>query len=280
MNKTAFISGIILLLAFSFNSCKDEEPTAPILPPMTSMSSDFSVPSNSTKSADVVNLSSVNYGVSAFTVGYWNLVLGVTLAIPVASFYKSFENKPIYLGDKSWEWKYSVIVLAGNYNARLVGTIRQTDIKWEMYITKSGVGAFSEFKWFEGTSDLDGNAGQWLLYESPTVNEKVIQIDWTRTNDIIGDIRYTYVRESDNDDPNQLSADSNIQYGLQEGDYNAFYHVNYNTRNNESNPFYDVLIEFSSTLYYGRIKAGHYFLDTADPKWHCWNGEGDDIPCP
>jgi hypothetical protein len=280
MKKFAIGTGLILIMAFSFSHCKKDNPKAPTLPPKETMSTNFSVPVKTSKSGIKGDPTQVNYGVSALTAAYWNAVLGITLAVPVATFYKSFESTPKYLGDKKWQWEYSVIVVGGTYDGRLVGTVRQNDVKWEMFVSKTGVGAFAEFMWFEGTSNLDGNGGQWILYESPTVNEKVIQIDWTRTNDTIGNIKYTYVRESDNGVAAQLSLNSYINYGLQEGDYNAFYNIHFNTRDNEANPFYDVLIEWNTTQFYGHIKAGAYFSDSADPQWHCWDGNGNDVVCP
>lgn len=280
MKSLAINSVLILSTVLIFNTCQKDNTKAPTLPPKETMSVNFSIPAKAAKSGEKSDPAKINYSVSALTTGYWNTVLGITLAVPVAAFYKSFENSPAYLGNNSWQWKYSVIVLAGNYDARLVGTIRQNDVKWEMYVSKSGIGSFNEFLWFEGTSSLDGNGGQWILYESPTTNEKVIQIDWTITNDKAGNIKYTYIRESSNGDSNQLSVDSYINYGLQEGAYNAFYNIHYNIRSNEANPFYDVIIEWSTTQYFGHIKAGNYFNDSADPQWHCWDENGNDVTCP
>ena len=48
-------------------------------------------------------------------------------------------------------------MFGATYTARLTGEIRTDDIQWEMYITRTGINAYAEFKWYEGTSDLDGN---------------------------------------------------------------------------------------------------------------------------
>jgi hypothetical protein len=117
--------------------------------------------------------------------------------------------------------------------------------------------------------------GQWILNHSYADQAGVLQIDWSKTGDEIGDITYTYIHEADNADPNQLTAGSHLSYGLTENDLNAFYTVVYNTRNRAEEDM-TVNIEWSSTEYNGRIKAEHYFQDTA---WHCWDSQGNDVDC-
>jgi len=48
----------------------------------------------------------------------------------------------------------------------------------------------------------------------------------------------------------------------------------------ENHLFEDVNIEWNTTQFYGHIKAGAYFSDSADPQWHCWDGNGNDVVCP
>lgn len=280
MKKFTISLAVLFLAVVLLNSCEKKDEKPPELPPYNSMAIDFSKLSNDTKSTDGINLtdaSKLNFALSAITVSYWNFILGVTLAVPVASFYKSFDTEPTYLGNKKWQWGYTVTTIGGNYNARLIGTIGQSDVTWEMYISKSGIGGFEEFLWFEGTSNLDGKSGQWILNESPLEKQAVLQIDWTRTSDVVGNVKYTYIRESDNGIVEQLSNGSYLNYGLAEGDYNAFYTIHYNTRDKEANPFMNVNIEWSTTVYNGRIKAEHYYSNT---DWHCWDSLGSDAVCP
>jgi len=274
---------IKFLLLFGFvvvliSSCeKNNQDEAPQLPPYESMVVDFSKFTTTDKSApgnEETNTSG-NYTLSAITVGYWNLVLGLTLAVPVASFYQSLSHSPVYLGNKTWQWEYNCTGLANTYHSRLLGIIRDSDIKWEMYISKDGVGSHGEFLWYEGTSNLDGMDGQWKLYHSYADQEGVLQIDWSKTGDEIGEIKYTYIHVADNADPNQLTAGSYLSYGLTENDLNTFYTVVYNTRNRTEEDM-TVKIEWSSTEYNGRIKAEYYFLDSL---WHCWDSQGSDVVC-
>ena len=77
----------------------------------------------------------------------------------------------------------------------LLGTLEADQVKWEMYITKTGIEPFDEFLWFEGTSKIDGKSGQWILYHSAAFPEKTVQIDWKKEAEEVGEIKYTYVRE-------------------------------------------------------------------------------------
>jgi hypothetical protein len=278
MKKT--IKGLLLFgfVAILISSCeKNKQDEAPQLPPYESMVVDFSKFTTTGKSAsgiDEIN-TTVNYVTSAITVGYWNLILGLTLAVPVASFYQSFSHSPEFLGNKTWQWEYDCTGFANTYHSRMLGMIRESDIKWEMYISKDGVGGHDEFLWFEGTSNLNGMDGQWKLCHSYADQEGVLQIDWSKTGDEIGAVTYTYIHEADNADPNQLTVGSYLSYGLTENALNAFYTVVYNTRNRTEEDM-TVNIEWSSTEYNGRIKAEHYFHDAL---WHCWDSQGNDVVC-
>ncbi len=278
-----YLSGLLglLFVLFVFSACEkdeDETGTPPAIPPYETMSTDFGTFTDKTKTAETLltDTTKWNYALAGITAGYWNIMLTVTLAVPVASFAESFKNEAVFIGDKTWEWSYEVKGFAATYKARLTGQMRPDDIKWEMYVAKEGVGEHAEFKWFEGTSALDGNSGQWVLYHSYEVQEPVLQIDWKKSGEEIGEIKYSYIRASDNGDKKQLSKDSYIQYGLTEEGYDAFYNIHYTTRDIEAEGFLDVNIEWSTTNYNGRIKAEHYFNNA---EWHCWDNLGYDAVC-
>ncbi|NJO89752.1 MAG: hypothetical protein HC831_12985 [Chloroflexia bacterium] len=276
-----FLKGLLVIAFLSFiaTSCekKEDVETAPVLPPYESMKVDFGKMANGKKSVTDIN-SSVNFAAAGITVGVWNVMLTLTLAVPVGAFAHSFSTEPVYLGDLKWQWSYDVNVFGGKYNARLTGTIRTNDVKWEMYIAREGINSFPEFLWFEGTSDLDGNSGQWVLYHSYEVQEAVLQIDWQKEADQIGDVKYTYIRETDNGSQDQLANGSYLNYGLQDATFNAFYTIHSVTRANlATEGFKDIFIEWSTTTYDGRIKSELYYGDT---DWHCWDTEGLDIICP
>ena len=60
-----------------------------------------------------------------------------------------------------------------------------------MYISREGIGAFSELLWYQGTSNLDGKSGQWVLNHSQAFPEPMLQIDWTVSGSDVGNIKYT-----------------------------------------------------------------------------------------
>lgn len=272
----------IAMMNLTFISCEmKEENTPPELPPYESMAIDFSnFKVNESSDSKVVMKSTAeetmeNWEFAAGNIGFWNLLLTGTLAVPVAAFYHSFSHQPVFLGDATWQWTYNVTGFTSTYTARLLGIVRSNDVKWEMYISKEGVGGYGEFLWYEGVSDLDGNGGQWILYHSYEFQEEVLQIDWERTGDVVGGIRYSFVRELKNNREIEPFNGSYLEAGLLEGDLNAYYNVHfYETLFIKD--FVDVMIEWSTYEYYGRVKADYKF---GDENWHCWNSYGYDTEC-
>ena len=270
------LSAILLLLAIA--GCKDDEnqDQAPVLPPYESMVIDFGELANETKSASIVNseVTHVNWTYSAVSVGLWNVIIGTTFAVPVAAFKNAINHTPQRIDDSSWQWTYTVDGFTSQYTARLVGILQSGQVKWEMYVTKTGINAFDEFMWFEGTSQLDGMSGQWILYHSPTFPEEVVQIDWEKSGEEIGQVKYTYVRElNDNREPANFK-NSYLIYGLQDETFDAF--VTIHAFNEQSASFADSQIEWSRSDYSGRVMAEHFFSDS---EWHCWDSSGADTIC-
>ena len=128
----------LAILNIMLVSCERQEKTPPELPPYESMAIDFSKFLQNEKGADglksAYDNTTVNYGFAALNVGFFNLILTVTLAVPVAAFYHSFSVEPVFLGDATWQWSCDYRALSATYHARLTGQVRDEDIKWEMYI--------------------------------------------------------------------------------------------------------------------------------------------------
>lgn len=265
----AVISVMLIVTA-----CEQEEKEKPpTLPPYESMAVDFSSFMNQHKSTDAP-LAGDNFTFAKNTVGFWNLLLTVNLVVPVQAFYQSFRHSAAFLGENTWQWTYNVTGFSATYTARLVGKLRENDIKWEMYIAKAGIDPFNEFLWYEGTSARDGMSGQWILYHSHEFQEKVLQIDWEKESDQIASLTYTALRELKDDRTTEPFKGSYLTYGLQEGDYNAFYNVHFYDIWTTS--FVDAYIDWSTTEYNGRVKAQYHFQDT---EWHCWDNSGADALC-
>ena len=270
--KKLFSIVLIGTLLFGSYSCENNKETAPEIPPYESMAIDFS--QFTTKAAG--DTTQLNYVSAGLTVFVWNVMLTGTLVVPVAAFAHSFQYEPEYMGDATWEWKYDVTGFVNTFKARMVGKIISDVVQWEMYISKEGIDPHEEFLWFEGTSNLAGDGGQWIIYHSYALQVPVLQIDWEKTGDEVGNIQYTYIRESDNGDQSQLTAGSYLTYGLTDNYFNAFYNIQFSNRSAPAETK-TVNIEWSTTEYYGRIKAPHYFQ--GDNNWHCWDNTGYDMVC-
>jgi hypothetical protein len=262
-------------------SCERQKDKAPELPPYSSMVIDFDqFKVNDSKSA-VDGLKStetgtvVNFVYAGLNIVVFNVILTGALVVPVAAFYNSFTHDPVFLSDATWQWSYDYNSFGGTYHARLTGQVRSSDVKWEMYISKDGIGAFPEFKWFEGTSLLDGSGGQWILNVSYAFQEPLLQIDWTRSGEDVGEIQYTIVRELNNDRTPNLQYQSFIKAGFTAAELNAFYTIHVYDAANTAD-FVDVFIEWSTTTYNGHVKSSSYYKDDA---WHCWDSYGYDISC-
>lgn len=279
------ISSLLALavLNLMFVSCEQQDKdTPPEIPPYESMFTDFSqfkvneanqsIPVSFAKSTEEGSM--VNYGFSALEVGFFNIVIGLTLVVPVAAFAASFKNEPVYLGDATWQWSYDVEGFAKTHKARLVGQIRSEDILWEMYIAVEGIGGHPEFLWFNGTSDLDGHGGQWTLNHSYQFQEPVLQIDWESDGSDVGEIKYTYVREKNNQGEVEKGKGNYVQAGKLVGDLDAYYDIHIYNETQED--FIDVNIEWSTTEYNGRVMCPEFFKDS---DWHCWDGYGYDVAC-
>ena len=151
----------------------------------------------------------------------------------------------------------------------MTGQIRSTDVKWEMYISREGVGGFPEFLWFEGTTKLDGKSGQWILTHSQEQQVPMLQIDWTKEGSTVGSIKYTYIKTGDS------FKDSYIEYGLTTNTLNAYYTIHY--YDSSYLQFFDLNVEWNSTLHNGRVKSQGHFGTT---DWYCWDGNFLNVTCP
>lgn len=278
MKTKSKLSVILLLLTLFFTSCKKEESAqAPAIPPAETMVIDFGNLANANKSAQIAEnalVTKTNWIYSAASVGIWNVIIGTTFTVPVAAFKASFNQTPAKINNNSWEWTYSVNGFTSQYTARLVGTLETDQVKWEMYISKTGVDSFDEFLWFEGTSALDGKSGQWILYHSADFPEKTVQIDWQKTGDKVANIKYTYVRELNDQRQTDKFNGSYLIYGLQDATFDAY--VTIHAYNFQTESFTDTSIEWSTSDFSGHVKAEQYFNDTA---WHCWDSAGNDTDC-
>ena len=269
---------IIVFSASLLTSCKKDKGNPPSLPPAGSMTIDFNNFSSGTKSAVAdmpKGVNEINWTYAALMAGYWKTVIAGTLAVPVGAFKLAVDQTPTFVSDKTWQWNVTVSVLSVSYTARLTGQIRSSDVLWNMYVSKTGAGSFSDFLWFTGTSNLDGTGGQWVLNFSPAYNEPVLQINWTGSGTTVTYVKYTYVRAQTSDTPRVADTfkDSYIEYGSTTGTYNSTYHISFYYLTET----YEAWVEWSSAGIIGRDKCLKFF---GDSNWHCWDALHVDATCP
>jgi hypothetical protein len=279
MKRLLVILLVFVLSGSIFVGCKKDKGDPPALPPTTSMIIDFSNFVSAKKSVTVGDIKSIeavsnsNWVFAASLAVFWNTILTINLVVPVAAFKLAVDNKPVYLDNKKWQWSYSLNLVGATYKARLTGQIRTSDINWEMYVSKEGAGAFAEFLWFSGTCDLDVKSGQWILNNSQSFQEPMLQIDWTVSGTDIGNIKYTYIRELNDNRVTEPFKGSYIEYGLTSNTLNAYYNIHFY----ESiilKAFVNANIEWSTTNHNGHVKAYYHYQDN---NWHSWDGNGNDI---
>jgi hypothetical protein len=281
MKKYLSLAIIVFFALYIGSGCKKDKGNPPVLPPVESMIIDFSNFESGKKSEPVINVTkgieNSSWEFSALVAGFWNTILVLNLAVPVATFDRATDNAPAYLDNKTWQWSYDVPVtinqVSVTYKARLTGQITATEVIWKMYISKTGTGAFAEFVWYEGTSKLDGTSGKWIINHSSQYPEPMINIDWTKSASDIGTIKYTYVRTLNNTRVPDTFRNSYIEYGLTSASLNAYYNIHYYT----GVDFSDVNIEWNTTTHNGRVKSFGFF---GDQDWNCWDANRVNTVCP
>ncbi|MFB6318555.1 hypothetical protein [Saccharicrinis sp. FJH54] len=263
---------LLLLLALIIASCTKKE-DALVLPPENSMEMDFSS-FTSTKSAEITEGTIINHAYAGLNIAFWNTVLYVNLAVPVASFKTAFSHIPVKTGEKMWEWTYTVEGFSGAYTARLTGEIITDSVEWKMYITKTGIGAFNEFMWYSGKSATDRSGGYWVLNRNNEFPEKMLRIDWKYEDDEVGDIQFTIVRELNDERQPEKNSGAYIHHGRTQEYYNAYYDIH--IFNDQVSDFVDVNIRWNRSVFDGQVKSPSFFNDE---DWHCWNSDGYDQDC-
>jgi hypothetical protein len=272
MKKSLIITLVFVLSGVLMHSCKKDPGDPPAIPPAGTMAIDFSNFEEAKKGDVEISVpkgtNKSNWEFSAGIALFWKSVMYTTLAVPVTAFQLAASQDPVYIENRTWEWNYSATVLSESYDAKLTGQIGETNIIWKMYITKGGTGGYENFLWFEGTSEFDGNSGQWILYYSPTSPGAVLQIDWTKTGLEVGTIKCTYVKAGDQ------YKDSYIEYGQTSNTLNEYYTIHW--YNPSVQQFYDLNVEWSKTLHNGRVKCPAYF---GTESWYCWDSNFLNVTC-
>jgi hypothetical protein len=273
LSKMIFI--LILLTLFIFFSCSTEEPITPTeqspdIPPQSTFIMDFSEFPDTTspelfgKILSPDTLQRTNWKWAAFHVSFWNTILTITLAVPVAAFGEAFNHQPVQQPDGSWLWSYSVFVGGAVHTAKLFGKAVGNGVEWRMLLTKQGF--YEDFEWYAGFSNLPLTEGNWTLNKDPNDPVPFLYITWHRNaQQNTADIKYTNII------PQDPGNGSYIFYGItNDNPYNRFYDI----FGQEENRIID--IEWNYENLFGRVMDPLRF---GDPDWHCWNEQLFNIDC-
>lgn len=259
-----FLFILFIIVSIIFTSCKKDK-TPPPLPPEFTFNTDLSNQSTkTTKSLDTT--APVTYGnviYAGLNVVFWNIVIWVNLAVPVAAYSEALKTEAEYVSKNKWKWEFSKQIdsgyYKGSYTCELYAKLNDNDIAWSMYISKAG--EYTNFLWYTGTSTLDANSGSWYLKN--VYKQDYIEIVWSRnTTNNTAQIKYSIVQ----DVPEKGSY---IEYGSTTNtNYNVYYKIFGSKDNNLVN------IEYNTTNKNGRVSNALHFKDAG--QWHCWDKDAKD----
>ncbi|WP_420578538.1 hypothetical protein [Ekhidna sp.] len=257
---------ILIIPLFIFSSCSDDDGTTqdpkPEMPPQSSMAPNFdNFEDDGGRIAEITN-----WTYAATSVGVYSTILYSNLVVPVTAFKVGLNQEATYESDTElWVWEYDVLVAnKGTYNVRLTADVDGSDVDWTGYVSLDG--SFVDFVWFEGESNLDADAGSWVLYESPETPSPWLSVSW-----------------SDDESTGVANSEFTIQ---KEGDYfgsSIAYEANANATYNrgvmiiDTNASNTIEVDWNSPSGEGRVKSEAYFQDSA---YHCWDETLNDTDCP
>jgi len=257
---------LMLSISILFTACNSdneaEQDPKPVLPPEYSMApnfDDFKADNNQR------NQTIENWFYSALNVGVYSAILTGGLAIPVTAFKATMSQNPIYDTDSGvWVWETSFSNNNNDFSIRLTADVVDNNVSWMGLISSSSANV-EDFVWFEGQSNLDGNSGSWILYESPQNPSAWISTEWSRNEaQTAANANFTIEKEGD-------LLGSYINYARDdESDLNRMVEI-LNTKSGDL-----IEIFWNSELKYGRVKSVNYYNDT---EFHCWDGDLQDTSC-
>lgn len=271
MKKFRFvlILGMLLFVA-GFQSCTQENQAlkAPKIPDTKMLAMDF----NGFDTVDPDHRSFSNWFHAAVNVYFWTRTVVEVLKVPVVALVGALHQHPIYQGEDTWLWSYSITVPEGEYHIELYGTLTDmNEIQWRMYVSKTG--DFSDFLWFSGATAYDESYSNWMLNTfsqdpaDPFNEMEFIKIEYQKDlGNETEQIRYT------NSIPGHDGNGGYIQYGTQTvDDYPVFYDIYKIEEDNFT------LIQFNPETKNGRVNDQKRFHND---EWHCWDENTNDIDCP
>lgn len=268
MNAVRKISVLLVALFVSLSSCNNDaefDPgVAPEIPPVSSMVMDVEGftegPAGSTIHEGRV-MTQVNWTLAAVQVGFWNTILALNMAVPVAAFTASIDQTPVFDRDEGvWVWTFDYDFVGRTYSSRLTANVNGTEVDWKMYISEEN--GFQDVLWYSGTMQVDGTSGYWILSKNGNNPTEYLRIDWEIESNEVGSIRYEVIETG------APEIGSYIQYGrIAGGNYNVFYDIVLTNTDKSAE------IEWNSDTGAGRVEYD------GNGVFFCWDENFDDVEC-
>lgn len=241
MKKTGKIVTITILCCVTlFAGCEKEKEKGPELPPMSAFVIDLEDFKTDVQEKKVDTKS--NFHLVTGVISYWNLLLSLSMAIPVAAYAEAFNHDAERVDNDTWQWSYSV---NETYSARLTADLKNDSIYLTMFVTKKD--GYEDLVWYTGRCDILRTNGEWTVYDIPLNSETAwLKIEWNADYETeTFDIKYSNVK------PGTEHTGSYIEYGITDGqDYNAFY----NLYNSSTNMLYEV--DYNTETHIGTVSDG------------------------
>ena len=280
MKKFNFLIALSLTFVLSLlSSCVDkpeEEVVQPFGPPEIPPAEVFNIPSTAwgmsgTDTTDLPGSTYYHWLHAGVNLAFWNGVILVNTAVPVAAFGAALNETPVLLEDGSWEWTYEIDdfndLTGKTYEARLNGKFINAfrEVEWTM--TLSEIGGFTEFVWYKGVVATDFSEANFVIYQKPENPEPLFSTDYKREGEDHS-LRFTNISPSTED------IGAYIEYRVDaDNPYNRAFDVN----GVPNNPDLFLEIQWMEPSKEGRVKHIERF---GDDDWRCWDELKRDITCP
>lgn len=271
LKNIAALLMLVLLIAAVTGCDSDSDSTAPetnaqeapVLPDAGKLTLDVSFfDAGADMTADMAgkDFTKTNFLNAYLRVAVLNIVTRVVLTPPVAAFAVALHTVPSYQEDGSWIWVYTHVDGAEEQQIRLRGLPVTNGVEWQMHVSDSAANPpFENELWFEGSTHLDGQLGDWTFYDfNLTGKPAVARLEWGT------------------DSGGEYLVISAL-YGADEGDVLAYRHdapdcsIDF-TDGADGSQYYIRWNEFDGT---GSLMVPDY--NNGDPA--CWDENQDDTDC-
>jgi hypothetical protein len=266
-----WLIGILCCLMAIFPNCgksPNEPSTPPKIPPAGTMFVDLSFfrtnPSSQPIQPDEP-LSKLNFFAALTVVTAFNAAVLIGLSVPAAAAAAALSVEPTFESDGKFHWNFSYPEDNPVLTLELTAEVRLATVKWEMFVTSpTHTPPLSDFLWYEGESELDGETGYWQFYDDqqPAQNVETVLIDWQFIADDDRTLTFTNVKVGD------PRFGDRLRYQIAGEDVAMLF--------TEAASGDSVQVAWNMATGEGFIIAPNY----RNGQKSCWNSTQDDIDCP